>query len=944
MAVEVVLPMQLGRYRLLSKLGAGGMGTVYLAEDGQLGRRVALKVPHFTDEDGPLVLERFVREARAAAAIDHPNLCPVFDAGQVEGVHYLTMPFIEGTPLSRLLGRPWEPERALALVRILALAVQVMHDRKIIHRDLKPSNVMIRTTGEPVVMDFGLARALADQTRRLTQTGAAVGTPAYMAPEQILGESRALGPATDVYALGVLLYELLAGGLPYTGPSAAIYGQILHAAPEPPSKRRPGLDERLDALCLKALAKEPAQRYRSMVEFAGAMEPLLLPATGLAQAGMTVEKTLAQGTHDLSWSKLPPPPASVPPFGGLDPTAPALPSTASRRPVFLAAGSALLAILVLIVWFLVRRGDDDKGTQPTPNDPDKDKNLVLDLGDGVKLELILVPAGKFLRGSPDGDKDAADDEKPLRQITIGKPFYLGKYEVTVAQFRAFVKNTGYKTDAEKDDDGGGGFNPATGKWEKGKEYTWKNSGFQQTDAHPVVNVSWNDAVAFGKWLSTKSGRDIRLPTEAEWEYSCRAGTMTRFHSGDDVKGLQAVANLADASFKKHRPAAWALDWDDGFPFTAPVGQFQANAFGLHDMHGNVWEWCADWYQSAYYKVSPERDPPGPPAGGDRVFRGGAFSTGSANSRAAFRNGTVPAHRLVDLGFRVACGAAPHNPDREKNLVLDLGENVKLELVPVPAGKFLRGDPDGDDDEKPRHEITLSKAFHLGKYEVTVGQFRAFVKDSGYKTDAEMGDGGIGYNALAKTWVKSKEYTWKNPGFPQTDQYPVVNMSWNDADAFCTWLRKKSGRDVRLPSEAEWEYSCRAGTATRFSCGENDQTLKAVANIADASFQQMFPAGFWAQKWNDGFPFTAPVGQFQANAFGLYDMHGNVLEWCGDWYKSNYYQFSPGRDPPGPGDGKSRVIRGGAFGNEPRQCRAAFRNGRLPSYRHPDLGFRVACWQ
>src|SRR5262249_50453141 len=163
------LPERFGRYRILKKLGAGGMGAVYLAEDAQLGRRVALKVPCFSPEDGPTVVERFHREARVAAGIDHPNICPVYDIGEVDGVYYLTMPFIEGTPLSKKVeaNRLLSPPEAANLVGRLALAVSVMHERGVIHRDLKPGNVLLRLNGDPVLMDFGLARSVSG-TGRLT--------------------------------------------------------------------------------------------------------------------------------------------------------------------------------------------------------------------------------------------------------------------------------------------------------------------------------------------------------------------------------------------------------------------------------------------------------------------------------------------------------------------------------------------------------------------------------------------------------------------------------------------------------------------------------------------------------------------------------------------------------------------------------------------------------
>jgi serine/threonine protein kinase len=268
------LPNPFGRYRILEKVGEGGMGTVYLAEDTRLGRRVALKVPHFSGEEAQPVIERFYREARAAADIHHPNLCAVYDVDQIEGIHYLTMPFIEGIPLSRQVGsgQQWEPGAAADLIVKLAQGLGVLHERGVIHRDLKPANVLLRPGNDPVLMDFGLARSFSDLEHRLTSTGQALGTPAYMSPEQIAGESSTLGPGTDIYALGVILYQLVTGTLPFTGSLAEVYGRILHADPPPPSQHRPDLPPGLDVICLKALAKRASKRYASTAEFIQALQ------------------------------------------------------------------------------------------------------------------------------------------------------------------------------------------------------------------------------------------------------------------------------------------------------------------------------------------------------------------------------------------------------------------------------------------------------------------------------------------------------------------------------------------------------------------------------------------------------------------------------------------------------------------------------------------------
>ncbi len=269
------LPARLGRYTLHKLLGRGGMGAVYLAHDTQLDRSVALKIPRFGTASRPDDEERFVREARAAATLFHPNLCPIFDVGQIEGVWYLSMAYIEGQPLSEVLrhGRPPPTEDAVRLIGQMALAMQEAHRRGIIHRDLKPSNIMIDLGGQPVIMDFGLARRGPETGDvRLTLSGMIVGTPVYMSPEQVNGVVHAIGPPCDIYNLGVILYELLAGRPPFQGTVGELMVQIVTVTPPPPSQLRPDLDPQLDAICLKALAKKPAERFASMQEFATALE------------------------------------------------------------------------------------------------------------------------------------------------------------------------------------------------------------------------------------------------------------------------------------------------------------------------------------------------------------------------------------------------------------------------------------------------------------------------------------------------------------------------------------------------------------------------------------------------------------------------------------------------------------------------------------------------
>lgn len=274
---SVDLPERIGRYNILRLLGKGGMGAVYLAHDSQLGRPVALKVPRFSTDENPEILERFYREARTAARLQHPHICPVFDVDCADGTHYLTMAYIEGVTLGDVLReRSALPEReAAGLVRTIALALEEAHRQGIIHRDLKPSNIMIDKRGEPIVMDFGLAREIRTTSPDLSSPGAIMGTPSYMAPEQARGDSAALGPGCDIYSLGVLLYHLLVGELPFQGTVMEVIAQHLHNQPPAPTRKCPGLDARLEAVCLKAMAKEPSQRFLSMDDFALALQEFL---------------------------------------------------------------------------------------------------------------------------------------------------------------------------------------------------------------------------------------------------------------------------------------------------------------------------------------------------------------------------------------------------------------------------------------------------------------------------------------------------------------------------------------------------------------------------------------------------------------------------------------------------------------------------------------------
>lgn len=277
-------PRSFGRYTLERELGHGAMGTVFLASDRLLNRQVALKLLRTKPEDGQEIVERFYREARSMASLQHANLCPIYDFGEVDGQPYLTMAFINGQPLSDYLidGQPLVPRYAVTLARTLATALHQAHQVGIVHRDLKPANVMINKDAEPVLMDFGLARRQQPDEVELTQQGMILGSPAYMAPEQVEGKIDQIGPATDVHALGVILYEMLSGRKPFDGSVASVLAQIQSKQAEP--LRVPGdIDGRLDAICRRAMAKAISRRYVSALDFANALTEYLEDANRVLQ-------------------------------------------------------------------------------------------------------------------------------------------------------------------------------------------------------------------------------------------------------------------------------------------------------------------------------------------------------------------------------------------------------------------------------------------------------------------------------------------------------------------------------------------------------------------------------------------------------------------------------------------------------------------------------------
>jgi len=414
-------------------------------------------------------------------------------------------------------------------------------------------------------------------------------------------------------------------------------------------------------------------------------------------------------------------------------------------------------------------------------------------------------------------------------------------------------------------------------------------------------VSWEDAQEFIRKLSEKEKVTYRLPTEAEWEYACRAETTTRFYWGDDADDRE----IGDYAWYYGNLVRTKIG-------TKPVGQKKPNAWGLYDMSGNVYEWCQDWYADKY-PLERQIDPTGPKSGSDRVARGGCWDGSASYCRSADRGRLSPSDRGSRVGFRLVRTMTNTGPQAPRRPVVtpDAGPAVSPPTATLPGaqgeelvnsigmkfrliqpGSFIMGSDKGDSDDKPVHKVTLTTGFYIGVYEVT-----------------------------QEEWGKLMGST---PSHFKGPKNPVESVTWDAAQEFMRKLSQKENLTYRLPTEAEWEYACRAGTTTEYYWGD------------DAGDRQI---GDYA--WYDGNSggTTHPVGQKKPNAWGLYDMSGNVWEWCEDW-SSAYPADKEAVDPIGAAGGSERVIRGGSWDLYALGCRSALRGGSSPSYRFYALGFRL----
>jgi serine/threonine-protein kinase len=655
----------LGQYRILSQLGAGGMGQVYKAVHVAMDRIVALKViaPHLLKD--ARARARFQQEVRTAAKLHHPHIVMAHDAAEANGLSFLVMEYVEGTTLSTLVSEQGLPPVPVAceIIRQAAWGLQHAHDKAMVHRDIKPGNLMVaaqQTAGSgaivptpkpgdslpgwptaPLVkiLDFGVARLREVgpdgeplKMKTLTQEGCVVGTPEFMSPEQAC-DSRMVDIRSDIYSLGCTFYFLLTGRPPFSA-TTALETMVQHLKSPLPAvdKLRPGLAPGLVAIVEKMLAKSANERYQMPAELAEALESWTgAHASAVAEARpIPVERGLAptapasmEAVHPTKDSPSVPAPHQQPAHFAEPPILERPSSNQATLTGFLAILLVVLASTFAFLYFL------NRNQESTTSDKDGDSATI-----PPQVPLMPIPAGDFQRWFS------------TQKLKLG-PFKIGATEVTRAQYKKFTEAAEYQTFAEQ------GHGPERGSLVPGVDgkrtwdatITWQNCGIEEETA-PVTCVAWEDALQFCNWLSQQEklracyrkdgniwecdfkANGYRLPTDAEWEYAARLD-----------QDLSTSSGLEDAAL-----FGWFRAESDNKPHS--VGKKPASPAGLFDVWGNVWEWCWDLHKTA--RSGEEADP----ADFDRVIWGGGWNDTPAEVAKSPRRGLPPDHRAMDVGFRV----------------------------------------------------------------------------------------------------------------------------------------------------------------------------------------------------------------------------------------------------------------------------------------------------
>ncbi|MHC4250558.1 MAG: SUMF1/EgtB/PvdO family nonheme iron enzyme [Planctomycetota bacterium] len=991
----------LGDVALDRKLGQGGMGAVYRGRHLRLDVDVALKVmappAGVSPSQADNFIQRFVREARVSASIRHQNLIRVIDVNTEAGLYYLIMDYVDGESAGERVTRKGALSEAEAVEIALGAAqgLAEAHYRGVVHRDVKPDNILIDREGNVVVVDLGLAKAFsavgddATLSMGVSMSQQVIGTPAFMAPEQTMS-SRDVGPPADVWSLAATLYQLVVGDVPWSDTDVVNLMLKIRSAPTPDITRaRQGISRGLRAITERALQKEPAERYADCGEMAEALQRHFV---SLNTSGRSLLPDPEAGRASRVTVPVPPPgrgatPRTVPQrrrgtpgAGGIVPGHVAPPEGRGGR-----RGFSFVTLLFLLAiggggWYAVSRGWVRVG-DPGPG------------GDSRESERPADGGGPTGGAMPDGRADAGGNRK-AGSVEDGKPAGAATTPPRVEPPPAGETDDAARTAAAVDAHLDAARSLAdAGLLEKARDEAAE--ALKLVPDHPEARRFLADvlpeiaakraegdrAADYRKW--TDEALRLRLAgslREAAAAYEraqasapqgdtrasdaaaeCLAGHFAARGAEAESKGeFDQAAELYAKALEHSRPLASSVSPEPaggggepgagGQPprSTGRRGRSRAELEAAlararkkleeqragEARRAEAARLCAEAEKArlagdldaalAAYREAAKRE--ASVAARLRALEEEiARRNEEARRRAAYDAAMTRARSFArDRRWKeaaAACEVALRNKpgDREAEqllaearkhttfepaLVLDLGGGVTMEFALIRAGEFTMGsavrEAQREADEGPVRRVRLTRDFLLGRYEVTQLQYGAV-----------MGAGRSHFTG---------------PG------NPAENISWKDAKEFCRRLSEKTGRTARLPTEAEWEYACRAGTTSTFHCGNS-----LTAERANVDGRR--PYGAAAKGTFRGR--TMPVGSFRPNAWGLYDMHGNVWEWCADCYDPDYYSKGPATDPPGRKAGLQCVLRGGAWSHSASYCRSANRYAYDPSERYDYVGLRVA---
>ncbi len=601
------------RYKVLKELGSGAFGQTYLAEDLDLPTHPHCVVKCLKSNLKPRIqnISKRLFEQEALKLHELGQKCDriptLFAHFEQDSQFYLVQEWIEGQTLNQEIipGKKFDESYVRQLLQDLLEVLAIVHQHNIIHRDIKPQNLIRRSRDSHIVLiDFGAVKELSHidlNAEGETFFTIAIGTPGYMPNEQLQGKPQL---CSDLYAVGILGIQALTGMVPRQLPEDPRTGKLIW---RDRVKVSPSLADFLDKMTGLAIDRpENASQALTVLNHIGTPQPQ--PQTWLTQTEPTQTWLTQTGL-----SRLPIP----------------------RRKFWQILAGLGTGAIAVVAWDRFARRIPRLSPQTfntiTVDSRGQVTNLaqataqvyVQDLENGVTMEMVAIPGGQFLMGSPASETYSKDNERPQHTVAVA-PFFLSKYAVTQAQWRAVAALPKVKYDLNLDP-----------------------SYFKGAN-RPVEQVSWLSAVEFCQRLSQATGWQYRLPHEAEWEYACRAGTTTPFHFGEtmtiDLANYDGNSTGEKASTGQFRSQ------------TTEVGRFSPNAFGLYDMHGNVWEWCADdWYdtRNAPDDGSLEIDR----ADGAKLLRGGSWDDPRQNCRSAVREKNDPSFAYSRIGFRVACVVA-----------------------------------------------------------------------------------------------------------------------------------------------------------------------------------------------------------------------------------------------------------------------------------------------